>query len=155
MKTILRRRNPLMVCPPAGGVPSLFPAAILVAAALAPLACSPSARPAPGGAVESMLIYGRSADADSIDPVDTINGESVKILVNVFDTLVTYAEDGPDLVPGLATAWTEAKDRLHWTLTLRPSVTFHDGSPVDADAVVFTFQRLIDPKNEFLFDAKH
>ena len=47
----------------------------------------------------------------------------------------------------LATKWTPSKGGAVWTFTLRPNVKFHDGSPMTADDVVYTFQQLSDPKN--------
>ena len=51
------------------------------------------------------------------------------------------------LQPMLATSWTPNKDGTVWTFKLRPSVKFHDGSPLTADDVVYTFQQQADPKN--------
>ena len=51
------------------------------------------------------------------------------------------------LKPMLATKWTPSKGGAVWTFTLRPGVKFHDGSPMTADDVVYTFQQLSNPKN--------
>jgi peptide/nickel transport system substrate-binding protein len=51
------------------------------------------------------------------------------------------------LQPMLATKWTPSKGGAIWTFALRPNVKFHDGSPMTADDVVYTFQQLSDPKN--------
>ena len=87
----------------------------------------------------STLIYGRGEDAKTLDPINTDVGESVKVIVNIYDTLVTYDDETIDLVPSLATEWSHSDDGLTWTFKLRESVTFHDGALLDADAVVFTF----------------
>jgi peptide/nickel transport system substrate-binding protein len=89
------------------------------------------------------LVYGRGEDADSLDPIQTQVGEAVKVIVNVYDTLVTYDDVTADLVPSLATEWKQSSDGLTWTFTLRDDVRFHDGTSFDADAVVFSFERLI------------
>lgn len=112
---------------------------------------------APAGSdstAESVLIYASGADATTLDPADAEDGESVKVIVNVFDTLLTYADDSADLVPGLATKWSESPDRLEWTFELRDGVQFHDGTPFNAEAVVFTLGRLIDPNHPHRHDAK-
>lgn len=101
-----------------------------------------------------VLIYASGADATTLDPADAEDGESAKVLVNVFDTLVTYPLDSADLVPGLATEWSESPDRLAWTFKLREGVKFHDGTPFNADAVVFSMNRLIDPTNPHRYGAK-
>ncbi|MBX3414204.1 MAG: ABC transporter substrate-binding protein [Pirellulales bacterium] len=89
------------------------------------------------------LVYARGGEADQLDPIHTDIGESVKPIVNVFDTLIEYDEHTTERVPGLATRWETSEDGLRWTFHLREGVRFHDGTPFDADAVVFTFNRLI------------
>ena len=48
------------------------------------------------------------------------------------------------LIPGLATEWKVTEDKTKWTFKLRPGVTFHDGSPVNAAAVVWNVQKVLD-----------
>ena len=50
-----------------------------------------------------------------------------------------------ELQPSLATAWTPSADGMSWTITLREGVKFNHGKDFNADDVVFTFSRLIDP----------
>lgn len=56
----------------------------------------------------------------------------------VFDTLVDQDVDGA-LVPGLAQSWQVSADHLSWDLILNPAARWHDGRPVTAADVVFTF----------------
>ena len=100
----------------------------------------------------STLIYGRGEDAKTLDPINTDVGESVKVIVNIFDTLVTYDDETIDLIPSLATEWSHSDDGLTWTFKLRESVKFHDGTPLDAEAVVFTFERIIQDKHPQVYD---
>ena len=51
------------------------------------------------------------------------------------------------LEPMLAVSWSHNGDGSVWTFKLRPGVTFHNGQPMTADDVVYTFQQLTDPKN--------
>src|SRR5204863_760965 len=60
-------------------------------------------------------------------------------------TRVTTPEDSTAVVPGLAESWQASPDGLAWTFKLRRGVRFHDGTPLDAAAVKFTFDRVIDP----------
>jgi peptide/nickel transport system substrate-binding protein len=90
------------------------------------------------------LIYSRGTDADTLDPLDTSLGETVKVLVNLYDTLVTYDERTLQLVPSLAESWESGEDGRIWKFRLRPGVKFHDGTPLDAEAVVFNFRRLLE-----------
>ncbi|MFX7507371.1 ABC transporter substrate-binding protein, partial [Acinetobacter baumannii] len=54
--------------------------------------------------------------------------------------------DGPSLlIPGLATEWkVDAKDKTKWVFKLRPNVKFHDGTPFNADAVVWNVGKVLD-----------
>jgi len=62
--------------------------------------------------------------------------------------------DGPSvLIPGLATSWAvDSKDKTKWVFKLRPGVKFHDGSAVNADAVVWNVRKVLD-KDAPHFDA--
>jgi len=61
------------------------------------------------------------------------------------DPLIAKDFNG-EYVSGLATSWEASEDGLTWTFTLREGVTFHDGTPLDAAAVVQTFERALDPE---------
>ncbi len=83
-------------------------------------------------------------DADSLDPVQGTTTTIDNIVDYMAQTLIGIDETGA-LVPVLATEWTTSADGLAMDLTLREGVVFHDGTPFDADAVVWNFQRLLDP----------
>jgi peptide/nickel transport system substrate-binding protein len=85
----------------------------------------------------------------TLDPADATDGESVKAIESLFDTLVRYKTGSTEVEPSLATEWTVSDDHLTWTFTLREGVTFHDGTPVNAEAVAFSFQRQLDPEHDF------
>lgn len=89
------------------------------------------------------LIYGRGGDANTLDPIRTDIGEAVKVMTNLYDTLITYDEETTELVPSLATSWSASEDGREWTFKLRNDVLFHDGTKLDADAVVFSIERLL------------
>jgi peptide/nickel transport system substrate-binding protein len=75
---------------------------------------------------------------------------------NIYDALtrlnLDQAEEIPEPGPSLATSWEVSDDLTEWTFTLREDVTFHDGTPFDADAVIFQFERMKNPDFEF-YDA--
>ena len=87
------------------------------------------------------LIFGRGGDSITLDPAQVVDGESAKICDMLYDTLIQYREGTTDLEPALAETWTRSADGLIWTFYLRQGVQFHDGSPVNADAVVFSLTR--------------
>ena len=61
----------------------------------------------------------------------------------VFDFLVTFSVDTKEPIPALAESWVVSLDSKHWTFFLRNDVLFHDGSPFNAFAVKFSYDRLI------------
>ena len=69
--------------------------------------------------------------------------------IPIYDSLTQWdlsKEDAPSvLIPALATSWmVDAADRTKWTFKLRPGVKFHDGSDVNADAVVWNVGKVLD-----------
>jgi peptide/nickel transport system substrate-binding protein len=64
---------------------------------------------------------------------------------NIYDGLTKYNLDQADTIPtpqpALATSWALSPDQLTWTFNLRQGVTFHDGTPFNADAVIFQLNR--------------
>jgi peptide/nickel transport system substrate-binding protein len=95
----------------------------------------------PTGEVQKELVFGRGGDSVSLDPISTTEGETFKVTVNIFETLINYGEQDTTLQPGLATEWTPSEDGLEYTLKLREGVKFHDGTDFNADAVVKNFER--------------
>ncbi len=93
------------------------------------------------------LIYSRGTNSTTLDPAGVSWGEDAKVVTNLYENLVTFDKDSMEIVPRLATSWKKSDDKKTWTFTLRDDVTFHDGTPFNAEAVVFTFERLINKKH--------
>lgn len=90
------------------------------------------------------LVHVRSNDADSLDPQRTIAGASWFVFSNIFDTLVSKNMD-LEFEPLIAETFEISDDGLTYTFAIRDGLTFHDGTPVNAEAVKFTFDRAADP----------
>lgn len=97
------------------------------------------------------LSYGISAEPSSLDSVDSTDGESLVVSGQITEQLVFFEPGTTDLAPGLATAWSTNEDGSVWVLELREGVEFHDGTPFDADAVKFNFDRWNDPEHPQAF----
>ena len=91
---------------------------------------------------EGTLTVSSPQDPGSWDPVDTFLVNWASVATNIYDGL-TYRGPDTKLVPGLATSWEVLDDGLRIRFALREGVTFHNGEPFNADAVKFTFDRLM------------
>lgn len=88
-----------------------------------------------------ILVYGRGGDSVGLDPALETDGESFKVCDNIYETLVTFRPKSTEVMPGLAKAWEVSENGITWTFYLRRNVTFHDGTPFNADAVIFSLGR--------------
>ncbi len=95
------------------------------------------------------LIVGRGNDANSLDPAEGTSFEAIKVADWTFDGLVRFNGNSHEIVPALAESWTVSDDGLVWTFNLRSDVTFHDGTPLNADAVVFSLERQRDKEHPY------
>ncbi|HXB56182.1 MAG TPA: ABC transporter substrate-binding protein [Vicinamibacteria bacterium] len=87
------------------------------------------------------LVIGILADPPSLAPHRASDFVSAAVVVNVCETLVRLHPGGSRPEPALATTWASL-DRRAWTFTLRKGVRFHDGTLLDADAVVANLENL-------------
>ena len=81
----------------------------------------------------------------SLDPMKAVGLPEIQVIRDLFEGLVNQNEKG-ELVPGVATKW-QSNDNRTWTFTLRDDARWSDGSPVTAQDFVYSWQRLVDPKN--------
>lgn len=63
--------------------------------------------------------------------------------LNLYNTLVQHKLGTAEIEPELATEWSASEDGLNYTFTLRDDVLFHDGTPLTADDVVYSFERIL------------
>jgi len=80
-----------------------------------------------------------------LDPANATDADSLLVVEYLYEGLVKLDTEG--LVPALAASWTVSDDGLDYIFTLRQGVTFHDGTPFNADAVIANFNRWFD-KND-------
>ncbi len=121
----------------------------LLAAASA-LAAAPEARAA---RPQVLRIAMTSADLPTVTGIPNNGGEGGRFLgFPVYDALVnwdfTKTQETADIRPGLLSAWRiDPTDALRWICTVRSGVTFHDGSALDADAIIWNLRRIYDDKS--------
>ncbi|MGY6499904.1 MAG: ABC transporter substrate-binding protein [Acidimicrobiales bacterium] len=95
-----------------------------------------SAEPTSGG----VLRVAHTSTPSRLDPHLATSGFDHYVLYPMFDRLVHFEPETMSPIPGLAESWSFT-DPLTLTLEVRPGVTFHDGTALDADAVVFNLER--------------
>jgi len=93
------------------------------------------------GAEGGTLVFSGAADPVALDGALVSDGESIRVITQMFETLVALKPGTTEPEPGLATEWEANDDGTVWTFQIREGVTFHDGEPLDAEAVCFNFDR--------------
>ncbi len=130
---------------------ALFGTAVAVAVAVSP-GCGPPDAEARSGPLARTPVRGgvlrlvQEAPA-SLDPVEASSVYESFPVNQIFDGLVAI-DAGLGVVPALASSWRVDRDGLGYQFELRSDARFHDGEPVTADDVVFTFRRVLDPRAE-------
>ncbi|MEX0788869.1 MAG: ABC transporter substrate-binding protein [Anaerolineales bacterium] len=93
----------------------------------------------------AILHYGLTLSPTGIDPHLNASAELGIPLSSVYDTLVVQDPTTGEFMPGLAEDWSISEDGRDYTFHLRRGVTFHDGTPLDADAVLANLEYTVDP----------
>jgi peptide/nickel transport system substrate-binding protein len=96
-------------------------------------------------ATKSTLTYGLHGEPDTLDSAKMGTDVALHPAWLICDTLVNLSKDGHRLEPGLAESWTVSGDGLQARMKLRSGVQFHDGTPLDGEAVKESFERHFRP----------
>jgi peptide/nickel transport system substrate-binding protein len=108
------------------------------------LIVSAKAAPKRGG---TLTIGSLGSATDALDPNLLTSNMDLQRLFNLFDTLTYFSHDRFDLQYGLAESIELTAGASVATIRLRSGVTFHDGKPLTADDLLFTFNRILNPKS--------
>ncbi len=100
---------------------------------------------------DKVIYNGTNIGPESLDPAQAWDPTSSFYNYNLYDRLVKFDPSTKKLVPSLATSWQIRENGTQWTFKLRRGVTFHDGTDLTADAVVFSFQRQLDKKFKYRY----
>jgi peptide/nickel transport system substrate-binding protein len=87
------------------------------------------------------LVMARVKDAVNLDPSHATEGLSLNVSSEIMEGLVAFRPGTFDVVGALARSWSRSPDGTRWTFRLRPGARFSDGTPADAAAVKFNFDR--------------
>lgn len=125
----------------------------ILSGSMALAACAPSA-PTPGAATAPTtasgqltpqpLIYAASQDIATIDPSDRTDYSINAVMRQMYDRLFRFEGGWPQPVePGLAQEWFASEDAREWTFKITDKAKFHDGTPLTAEDVAYSYQRTL------------
>src|SRR5688572_18738127 len=99
--------------------------------------------PTPAGGVDRGGVFrvAMAGDGATLDPWNASDPNALLVTRQIFETLVEYEPGSLRIVPKLAESWLVSSDGLVWTFVLRRGIKFHDGTDLDAAAVVLNFDR--------------
>ena len=95
-----------------------------------------------GGSIVAVV----EGEPTSVDPAFDYDFVSGLATSSITEPLLKFCEGDTALCPNLATDWTVSDDGMTYTLTIREGVTFHDGSPMTVEDVIFSLDRIRDPE---------
>ncbi len=125
----------------------LFALCLLLAVGCNPTGPTSSESPDPAdtpAATGDRLLFGTTIAPRTLDPADSYEIAGLNVIYNLGDTLYTYEPGTATLKPSLATAMpTISEDGLTYTIPLREAVSFHDGTPFNAEAMAFSLERFM------------
>jgi peptide/nickel transport system substrate-binding protein len=107
----------------------------------------------PMEAMAGDLVFVQSADAGTLDPALETSANSLAPAYHIYEGLTDFETGTTTPVPKLAVSWEASDDGLEWTFNLREGVVFQDGTPFNADAVVFNFERWWDTEHPYNLGA--
>jgi peptide/nickel transport system substrate-binding protein len=100
---------------------------------------------------EKVLTVALTTIPNSLDMPKAAERNASNAAWQLYDSLLFINDEGV-VEPALATEWTISEDGTTYTFTLREGVTFHNGEPFNADAVVFSWERGKNPENQYATD---
>jgi len=95
----------------------------------------------PAPAAEREFVQHLIGEPVSLDPAKASDVFADQVMWLLYDRLTQLSADGSRMEPALAERWEQSADGLTYTFTLRRNAVFHDGTPVDANAVKISYER--------------
>lgn len=138
---------PPTAVPAATSAPAPKPTEAPKPTAVPPTAVPPTAVPPTPKPVTFVMC--EPGDAVRLDPADYDDGQTAARAEQIFETLVEFDGATTSVRPALAEKWDTSADGKTWTFNLRKNVKFHDGTPFNADAVIWNYARQWDEKHPF------
>jgi len=144
--------TPPAAAPTTAAKPTSAPAAAATTAPAAAPTTAPAAKPAATAA--NTLTFLLAGDTNRLDPPAMDTQEGFIATTAMYEGLVRYKSGSTDIEPALAERWEVQDDGKSYIFHLRSGVQFHDGSPLTAEAVAFTFEREVNKEHALFKDAQ-
>ena len=129
------------------GLAAIAAASLTLVAACAGSGGNTTATAGSGANSITDLVVDVGNEPDSLDPFYRNTAEAQRFYRLAYSSVLKWNEDG-SMAPDLATELPQVTDGgLTWTFKLKPGVKFHDGSPLTAKDVVFTYQTATKKEN--------
>jgi len=98
---------------------------------------------------DGTIVFLRQTDTTTLDPGKSTDRYSGEVITNLYEGLVQFKKDPMNAEPCLAERWDVSDDGLRWTFHLRKGVKFHNGAPLTARDVTYTFRQRMKRSTEF------
>jgi peptide/nickel transport system substrate-binding protein len=112
-----------------------------------------AAYPMEEGVEGGQLIIGESSDIATVNAILANDSPTFFVIGMLFEALVGVSVVDGAIVPGLADSYEIAADGVTYTFQLNPDATFHDGTPVTAEDVKFSYDSVLNPESTSLYAA--
>jgi peptide/nickel transport system substrate-binding protein len=128
-------------------------AAVAATLVVAGLTFGPALAQTPGPTTPGKLTFtlADDNDLDSMNPFVAVEAPAYTVFYSTYDLLVNLSQQDLSPSPGLAESWEQSSDGLTWTFHLRQDATWHDGQPVTANDVEYTYDRILNDENASAF----
>src|SRR3979411_586411 len=150
----------LAACAAPSAAPTTAPAAAATTAPAAKPTTAPAAAPTtapatkPAASAANTLTFLWGSNTNRLDPPAMDAQEGFIATTAMYEGLVRYKSGSTDVEPALAEKWDISADGKEYIFHLKSGVKFHDGSPLTAEAVAFTFDRMVNKDNPLFKDAQ-
>jgi peptide/nickel transport system substrate-binding protein len=95
------------------------------------------------------LVIGISSEPTTMDVTQAADFNTDRVVNEMYNQLVRFGDGSMDIEPDLAESWAVSADELVYTFHLRKDVKFHDGTPFNAEAVKFNYERINNPNSPY------
>jgi peptide/nickel transport system substrate-binding protein len=93
---------------------------------------------------KKILVFGGRQPVPILDPSQKYDWSTRMMQQSIYDGLVKYVGDPPEIIPWLAERWEASADAKTWTFHLVKGVKFHNGDPLTAEAVAYSYRRTLE-----------